>query len=297
MRRSIPLLAALGAALAVFQVSRWRSRANETSSWNSVRPGTALVTGASSGIGAAFARALAQRGYDLVLLARREARLQALADEIMREYPVKVQVFKADLSDPADIERAAECIAEIRDLDVLVNNAGFGLGGDYAAMDIESSLRMVQVHISATMHLTWAALPAMIAREKGGIINVSSLAAFLPGGGSTTYGATKAYLNFFSEALAAELLNSGVRVQALCPGFTYTEIHDSTGRPQLPAFLWMDAETVVAESLQALKENRLVVIPGRINQAVALLVRIPMIAPLIRLVRVQLKQGQPIHPV
>jgi uncharacterized protein len=213
------------------------------------------VTGASSGIGAAFARALAQRGYDLVLLARREARLQALADEIMREYPVKVQVFKADLSDPADIERAAECIAEIRDLDVLVNNAGFGLGGDYAAMDIESSLRMVQVHISATMHLTWAALPAMIARGQGGIINVSSLAAFLPGGGSTTYGATKAYLNFFSEALAAELLNSGVRVQALCPGFTYTEIHDRTGRPQLPAFMWMDAETVVAESLQALKRK------------------------------------------
>jgi uncharacterized protein len=295
MRVNLPYIAALGAAFGLFYAIQRRNRVMHAQSWQQSRPGTALVTGASSGIGAAFARALAREGYDLVLLARREARLKALAAEIISEHPVEVEVLTADLSDPQQVERAAVRIAEIRDLDILVNNAGFGLGGDYAELGIEASLDMVRVHIASMMHLTWAALPAMIARGRGGVINVSSLAAFIPGGGSATYGATKAYLNFFSEALAAELQGSGVRVQALCPGFTYTEIHDRTGRPQLPGFLWMDAEEVAADSLRGLKEDRLIVIPGSVNQMLALVLRLPFIAPLARSVRSQVRMGRPVR--
>ena len=283
MSKRLPLLMALGAGLSLWMVFQQRRRQENTRRWEQRSPGTALITGASSGIGAAFAWALARQGYDLVLLARREDRLRALADEIQRSHPVQVEILPTDLSDPAAVEQAAARIAEIDNLDLLVNNAGFGTGGDFAWTDIQPELRMIQVHINATVRLTRATLPGMIQRGRGGIIQVSSLAALMPMPGSLTYGATKAYLNFFSKGLNEELRGSGVRVQALCPGLTYSEFHDAMNvdRSALPAFVWMRAENVVEESLCGLREGQNMVIPGTLNRLFALVLTNPLMVPLV----------------
>lgn len=231
-------------------------------------PGTALITGASAGIGAAFARELAREGYDLVLVARRENRLRALAEEIALQHPVSVEVFPADLDNPQDVERLERRINESADLSLLVNNAGFGTGRSFAEADVEPELRMVNVHVVAPMRLMHAALPGMIARGYGAVINVSSLNAFVPAPGNATYGATKSFLNAFSEAVQGEVWGTGVRVQALCPGFTVTELHDAVqfDRTRIPSFLWMQPEPVVAASLRGLRANQTVVIPGLLNK-------------------------------
>ena len=181
---------------------------------------TALITGASSGIGAVFARELASQGHHLVLVARREEKLKGLADALQQEFHLNAQVFLADLSDPADVERVAKKIGECGDLEVLINNAGFGLPGKFVDVPPERNAAMIQVHVLATVRLCRAALPGMIGRGRGSIINVSSIAAFMGSGRNATYSATKAYLNVFSEALQEELKGSGVRVQTLCPGLT-----------------------------------------------------------------------------
>jgi short-subunit dehydrogenase len=238
---------------------------------------TVLITGASSGIGAAFGRALAAQGHDLVLVARRQELLKGLADELQQEFQVNAQVYPADLSDPADVERVAKKIGEIGDLEVLINNAGFGVPGKFVDVPPERNAAMIQVHVLATVRLCRAALPGMIARRRGSIINVSSIAAFMGSVRNATYSATKAYLNVFSEALQDELKGSGVRVQALCPGLTHTEFHDHPGygdyKTGIPEFLWMKAEDVVAESLAALERGRVICIPGFKNRLIVAAIR------------------------
>ena len=191
--------------------------------------GTALVTGASLGIGEAYCRALAREGYDLILVARRRELLEKLAEELKSRLGIGAEVFPADLASDEDTARVARRIEEATDLCLLVNNAGFGVEGFFVDTDIERQLDVVRVHDLATMRLCRAALPGMIARRHGGIINLSSLAAFFPSPGNVIYSASKAFTVAFSEALSLELKGTGVRVQALCPGFTHTSFHSQPG--------------------------------------------------------------------
>jgi short-subunit dehydrogenase len=236
---------------------------------------TAAITGASSGIGAAFARQLAPLGFNLVLVARREDRLSALATELQAHYPIKAEVLAADLADATDIKRVQSHLAELDNLDILINNAGFGAPGSFAEAEPDPQLNMIQVHVIASVHLTRAALPGMIARGQGAIINVSSIAGLVPIPGSATYSSTKAYLVFFSEALQAELRGSGIKVQALCPGFTHTGFHDAPEhkgfhRSRIPEALWMSAQEVAEQSLRALDRRQVVFAPGFKNQVLAI---------------------------
>jgi short-subunit dehydrogenase len=243
---------------------------------------TALITGASSGIGAAFARKLAAQQYDLVLIARRKERLTSLATELHQQFHVDIEVLVADLSCPADIEHIEQRIGALGALDMLVNDAGFGTPGTFVENPVERYLEMIAVHVLASVRLCHAALPGMIARGQGAIINVSSLGAFLTAPSDETYCATKAYLNVFSEALQAELVGTGVRVQALCPGFTDTEFHDQSVYEQyhvkanIPKALWMSADEVVEQSLKALKRGHVICIPGFKNYMLVALARSPL---------------------
>ncbi len=245
--------------------------------------GFALVTGASSGIGEVFARRLAARGYDLALVARREALLQALAEELKSQYRIRAIPLVADLSQPAGIESVEDWIKDCPDLAVLINDAGFGVVGSFANVNRDDHLGMIAVHVLATVRLCHAALPGMLARRKGAIVNVSSTSAFIPLGGNATYGATKAYLNAFTETLANELKGSGIKVQALCPGFTYTGFHDTPPfegtnfRSHIPKFLWMDAGKVVDFSLNALERGKVIYIPGFKNQLIVLASRLGLV--------------------
>jgi len=244
-------------------------------------PKRALITGASSGIGAAFARRLAADGHDVVLVARRQERLEALAAEIAQAHSVEAEALAADLSKPDDVARVEERIRALPALDVLVNNAGFGTVGFFADVDVQKHLDMIHVHVLAAVRFTHAALPGMKARKRGDVINVSSGAAYLAMPNAVTYCATKMYLVTFAQALAKELTGTGVRVQTLCPGFTYTEFHDTPefeqfSRDDVSKGLWMSAEDVVAESLDALDAGRVVHIPGRKNRLLIGLQRSPL---------------------
>lgn len=239
---------------------------------------TALITGASSGLGEEYARQLAARDYGLVLVARREDRLRAIQDELSRKYHVQVEILVADLARPEEVEGVADRIGRLPNLNLLVNNAGFGTMGRFAEIDVQRQLDMVQVHVATTLRLTRAALPGLIQRGRGAIINVSSLASFLIAPGSATYGATKAFLNSFSESLQAELEGTGVRVQSLCPGFTHTGFHSTAeleqfDPAQIPQAMWMSGEAVVSESLRQLKSGRVIAIPGAKNRWMARILR------------------------
>jgi uncharacterized protein len=241
---------------------------------------TALITGASSGIGAAFARALAPQGYSLVLVARREDRLRVLADELRDRHDVSVDVLAADLARPEGVERVEEKIRALDNLSLLINNAGFGSGGAFHSIDISKQMDMVHVHVIATARLTRAALPQMVARRDGAIINVSSVAAYATVPTGAMYGSTKAWMLSFTKAIAQELRGTGVRAQALCPGFTYTEFHDTPeyqdfDRSVIPRFMWMSSAAVVAASLSALRRDRVVCIPGLKNQFLVALLHFP----------------------
>jgi short-subunit dehydrogenase len=230
-----------------------------------VGPGTALVTGATAGIGAAFARQLGARGYDLVLVARDQARLGALATELRERHGVRAEVLVADLSGDEGVERVADRIAALPGLAVLVNNAGFGTVGALATLPAEVQEQMVRLHVLAPMRLTRAALPGLLARHAGAVVNVSSVASFLYAAGSVNYCATKAYLTTFSEGLGAELAGTGVQVQALCPGFTRTEFHQRIGPAagHHPAWMWLTADAVVGASLAQLdRRGPVICVPG-----------------------------------
>ncbi len=239
----------------------------------------ALITGASAGIGAEFARQLAANGTNLILVARRLDRLNELAREIQAKHAVKVEALQADLATSDGIERVERRIAEEATLDLLVNNAGFGGGkGSFPEREVSDHLKMIDVHIAATVRLTRSALPGMIARGRGAVINLASTAAFSPFSGPM-YSGTKAFLVMFSENLQSELKDKGICVQALCPGMTHTEFHEvaAIDKSIVPKTFWMTAEQVVRISLRRLGHG-VVCIPGWKNKVIAFLMRCPLTA-------------------
>jgi len=226
----------------------------------------ALITGASSGIGATFARQLAARGYDLVLVARRKDRLEQEARAIQAGHSVQAEILPADLTRDADLKAVEDRISAASNLEFLVNNAGFGITGRFFSVPLDGQDRMHRLHILAPLRLMHAALQGMVARGRGDIINVSSSAGFGSNPGSVGYSATKTWMISFTEGIYMELksIGSPVRVQALCPGFTLSEFHDTMhfDRKAIPAWMWMSADEVVATSLRGLDRGQLFVIPG-----------------------------------
>jgi len=240
---------------------------------------TALVTGASAGIGLAFAQVFAERGFDLVVTARRGDRLEALAGELAAQHGTRTKVVVADLADPA---APARIVADIEaagiTIDALVNNAGYGVPGSYRSTRWEQQRDFIQVMVTAVAELTHRLLPGMLSRGYGRIVNVASLAGLVPSpAGHTLYGASKALLIKFSQALAQEVGPHGVHVTAVCPGFTYSEFHDVTGTRdrvgRLPSFLWMDARSVALQGYDAVEAGRPIVVTGRVNRVIAALAK------------------------
>jgi short-subunit dehydrogenase len=233
----------------------------------------ALVTGASSGIGEQFARVLAERGHDLVLVARDRARLDALAKELTEKRAVYCEVLPADLTD-ADQLSAVE--ARAATVDVLVNNAGFGTTGRFHEIDLDAEDREIRLNVLALARLTHAAARAMAARGAGGILNVASIAAFQPGPGNATYSATKAFVVSFSEAVHEELRGTGVSVTCLCPGFTRTEFQERAGfdEKRVPRIIWHSADAVARAGLDGLARNRAIVVPGAFYKVAATATRL-----------------------
>jgi short-subunit dehydrogenase len=236
---------------------------------------TALITGGSSGIGEAFADVFAAAGFDLVLAARREDKLKAVAARIELQYGRRAQVIVSDLSQrDAAATLCAEIAARGLTIDVLVNNAGYGVPGTFLASGWPRHDAQLQVMVTAVAELTHRLLPGMIERGYGRIINVASLAALVPApAGHTLYAACKAFVIKFSESLAGEVRKHGVHVTALCPGFTYSEFHDVTGTretvKQLPRWMWMDSPSVARAGYAAVMAGEPVYIPGRVNRTIA----------------------------
>jgi short-subunit dehydrogenase len=243
-----------------------------------IRP-LAVVTGASAGIGKEFCQQLAARGYDLIAVARDAARLETLRQELEGRHGIAVEVFPADLTIDTDVSLLAERLTRSPQLGLLVNNAGFGAQGRLVDASPARQEAMLRLHTLAPMRLTQAALPVLLKNGRGGIVNVSSVASFLYSPHNVNYCATKAYLTTFSEGVAAELAGTGVRVQALCPGFTHTEFHQRMKAEvnDLPRWMWLSAESVVRTSLRNLERGGPVVcVPGlRYKLTVFLLRHIP----------------------
>ncbi|MDE2488508.1 MAG: SDR family oxidoreductase [Alphaproteobacteria bacterium] len=241
----------------------------------------ALVTGASAGIGAAFAKIFASHGYDVALTARRAERLETLAEEIRLGHGVETLVLPADLADPAAPAALLERLAGYgRSVDALVNNAGYGLPGAYVATRWKDQRDFLQVMVTAPCELAHRVLPGMVERRFGRIVNVASLAGLVPGAaGHTLYAASKALLIKFSQSLYLENEAHGVHVSALCPGFTYSEFHDVNGtRAQVststPPWLWLGADEVAAAGYEAVEANRAACVPGAPNKAIAALAKL-----------------------
>jgi len=240
---------------------------------------TALVTGASAGIGKAFADVFARYGFNLILTARREERLKAVADEISARHKVEVIVIPADLADPRAPEiLVANIHARGLRVDALVNNAGYGVPGAYATTTWGDQRDFIQVLTTAPCALTHLVLPGMIERKQGYVVNVASLAGFLPGtAGSALYGASKSFMIQFSRSLNMELQAHKVHVTAVCPGYTYSEFHDVMGAraqvSRMPKFFWMTAEAVAEEGYAAVMRNKPVVVNGAINRSIAALAK------------------------
>ncbi|MBV2156272.1 SDR family oxidoreductase [Kitasatospora sp. SUK 42] len=232
---------------------------------------TALITGATAGIGAAFARRLARSGYRLVLVARDTERLERASAELGAKYGIEAEVLTADLATDEGIAAVEARLADAeRPVDLLVNNAGFGNKGTFGTVPLQGELDMVKVHIEAILRLTAAALPGMRERGRGAIINVASVAAFLPRG---TYGASKAWVVSFTQGVLRDLGGTGVRMLALCPGFTRTEFHQRArmGTGNIPSWAWLSAERVVDEAMRDLARGKSLSVPGkRYKVAVAL---------------------------
>jgi hypothetical protein len=224
----------------------------------------ALITGASAGIGAEFARQLAAKGCDVILVARRRERLEALAAELHDEHDIAAGIIEADLTHEDDRQHVCDHIRKTPNLEYLINNAGFGTKSFFHEADASAPLNMVELHVRAVVQLTHAALPGMLEHGCGFVVNVSSVAAFLQGASGVMYCATKAFLNSFSLGLAAEMRKERVKVQALCPGFTYSEFHDVAGidRSIASKFWWLDTDYVVRTSLAALDGRKTIVIPS-----------------------------------
>jgi short-subunit dehydrogenase len=240
----------------------------------------AVITGASSGIGAMYARKLAPR-YDLILVARRQDKLYQLAREISPSTGSKIDVLAVDLSTHSGIEVVAARLALETQFELLINNAGFGTKGLFWASPLAPQLEMVRLHITATTRLSHAALQFLVPKNRGGIINVASVASFVRGAGSAGYAASKSWMTAFTEGLAIELASakSAVTVQALCPGFTYSEFHDTAAinrDDRAPKSLWLTAEQVVDQSLADFAARKLYSVPGwRYRLIIFLVTKLP----------------------
>jgi len=237
---------------------------------------TALITGASSGLGAEYARQLAERGMDLVLVARDADALAALAAELTAAHGVGCEALAADLVDPDGLARVVARLDDAeRPVDMLVNNAGFGLPLAFETNDIADEQRHLDLHVAVPMALMRAALPGMLARHRGRIVNVASVAAFTP---RSTYGAVKGWLISFSRWANVAYRPRGVTVTAVCPGFTHTNFHErmgmEPGREGVPGWMWLDARDVVAESLRDVARGKSVSVPSVRYKALVALTRV-----------------------
>ncbi|HEV2750033.1 MAG TPA: SDR family oxidoreductase [Gemmatimonadales bacterium] len=250
----------------------------------------ALITGASSGIGLELVRLFAHDGHDLVLVARREEGLRELAEQLMDRYDVRATVIAADLADPAAPPEIARRVAAAGlEVEFLVNNAGFGLAGEFTRTDVTTELRMIQVNVAALTHLTKLFLPGMVAEHQGAVLNVASTAGFVPGPLMAVYYATKAYVISFSEALAEEFRNSGVTVTVLCPGATRTEFQERAGidlEARMFRGPWVaDAASVARAGYDGMRRGKRLVVPGLFNKVMVAATRLASRALLAKAVR------------
>lgn len=231
----------------------------------------ALITGASSGIGAEFTEQLASDGYDIILVSRDETRLKAQAAHLTAKYDIATEVIPADLSTREGMKRVEERLVS-GGVEFLVNNAGFGINKRFADGDIELESANLEVLVTAVMRLTYAALPFMRKQKKGFIVNVSSVAGWMAGG---TYSASKSWVTLFSEYLSVDMASDGIHVTALAPGFTHTEFHQrgKMNMSALPSWLWLNSDDVVASGIRAVKRGDALAIPGRQYRLIYLLMR------------------------
>jgi len=222
----------------------------------------ALITGATAGIGAQYARLLATEGFDLILVARNKNRLASTARSLNKEFGVKVEVLPADLTKPVQLEKVRKRLSDsMKPIEVLINNAGFGINKSFLVSDLSDEQGLLDVLVTAPMRLTHAVLPIMKERNSGTIVNVSSVASWIAGG---SYSAAKSYLTVLTESLHTELRPTKVKISALCPGFTRTEFHER-GRMKmngLPNFMWLSAEEVVSKSWRDVNAGKVISIPG-----------------------------------
>jgi len=247
---------------------------------------TALITGASSGIGAEFAKRLSENKYNTILVARRKEKLENLSKQLSEKYNTKSDYLTADLTKKQDIKKVQDYIINLNKLDFLINNAGFGIPKNFHEADLEKQLDMINLHIIAPTCLTYSAIPKMINQKKGTIINVSSLASLIPKPRSSIYSATKSYLTTFSQNLNLTLKDRGIKIQALCPGFTHSDFYQTKeyekwDKTKIPKFLWMSIEDVVDSSLKALKKDKVIHIPSYKNNLLLHVMNNKLLAKLI----------------
>jgi len=252
---------------------------------------TALVTGATAGIGEAFCRFLAAKGYDLVLVARDLDRLHARADELRAKHNIEVEVLRADLFDADDLKEVQRRLSQTEaPIEVLINNAGFGIKDSFLTSELNDEVRLLRVLAEVPMVLMHEVLPAMVARDSGTIINVSSVASFIAGG---SYSAAKSWLTVMSEALHTELSKTNVHVTALCPGFTHTEFHQrgKMKMDRLPEFMWLDADDVVADAWKVSQAGGAISVPGGQYKTLTFLARY-LPRPIVRKLGINIRKKQ-----
>ena len=230
-----------------------------------------LITGAGSGIGRSFAKHLASQGYDLILIDKDKEKLEDLSKELSNEYLQEIEIRVVNLSDQAELNNLKDYVLKIDNLEILINNAGFGLSGHFTQNELVKQQEMINVHITACFTLCRVAIPRMIERNKGFIINVSSMSALIPILGNVIYNATKAFTITFSEALQAELRHTSVKIQVLCPGYIDTGFYNTEElkgfkRKTIPKRMWMTADKVAELSLKALKKDKTIFVPGIKNR-------------------------------